>query len=136
MTLTREQRFWAKVRKGDICWNWTAAKMPAGYGLFGVGRRRPEYAHRFSYELAFGPIPQGMVIDHLCRNTSCVNPDHLEVVTHRENSLRGNGSPALNARKTHCIHGHEFTPENTYRYPHGGRKCRTCIARQQKMGRA
>lgn len=90
--------------------------------------------HRVSLELAGRPIPEGLVTDHLCRVRRCFNPDHLEAVTRQENTLR---SPvaiaALNAAKTHCVHGHEFSPENTYVYqenPTGAprRRCRTCRA--------
>ena len=124
--LTIEQRFWEKVRKTDTCWNWTASKWSNGYGMFWGEDQKLTPAHRFGYELAHGPIPEGLVIDHLCRNTLCVNPDHLEAVTERENILRGTGASAKHARATHCIHGHEFTPENTYVYPSGRRKCRAC----------
>lgn len=71
-------------------------------------------------------IPHGLVPDHLCRNRPCVNPWHIEIVTHRENTLRGTAPTAVNAAKTHCVHGHEFTPENTYVSPQGWRWCRAC----------
>lgn len=86
------ERFLSKVdKRADGCWHWTAALMPNGYGYFRVStpRRRMVYAHRAAYELLVGPIPDGMVIDHLCRNKSCVNPEHLEVVTQGENVRRG-----------------------------------------------
>ncbi|MDP9224875.1 MAG: HNH endonuclease [Actinomycetota bacterium] len=83
-------------------------------------------AHRVAYELLVGPIPEGLTLDHLCRNTSCVNPQHLEPVTVRENVLRGMGWGAKNKRKTHCHRGHPFDAKNTLRIPGGTRKCRTC----------
>ena len=83
-------------------------------------------AHRVAYELTNGPIPDGLELDHLCRVRHCVNPSHIEAVTHRENTLRGTGPIPHRARQSHCKHGHEFTPENTYRLPNGCRHCRTC----------
>ena len=88
-------------------------------------------AHRIAYEKANGPIPAGMQIDHLCRNRACVNPSHLEAVTQRENLLRGTGTPAKNAAKTQCKHGHPFDATNTYVKPNGSRQCRACARRYQ-----
>ncbi|MGO3650436.1 HNH endonuclease signature motif containing protein [Agrococcus casei] len=82
-------------------------------------------AHRFAYADSRGAIPEGLEIDHLCRNRSCVNPKHLEAVSKRENLARGYAVPAINARKTHCKRGHEFTAENTYRWG-SSRICRAC----------
>lgn len=111
---TVEERFWAKVDKTETCWLWTAGRNRDGYGLFSSQRGGQRSAHRIAYEWERGPIPDGLQIDHLCRVTSCVNPAHLEAVTGRVNMLRGFAPPAINARKTHCINGHEFTPENTF----------------------
>lgn len=125
---TPEERFWSKVdRRGDDeCWEWTASRNHFGYGKFSKGNSWVR-AHRFSWELANGPIPDGLVIDHLCRNTACVNPAHLEPVTHRENVLRGCGPVARAARATHCPQGHPYDEENTYRRPvTGHRSCRAC----------
>lgn len=122
------RRFWSKVRVGDECWEWVGGKS-RGYGSFSYqGKIRK--AHRFAYELLVGPIPEGLELDHLrpfCSTRACVRPDHLEPVTHEENSSR------VGRRLTHCKRGHEFTPENTrvqivrqrgktYRW----RKCKTC----------
>lgn len=117
---TWQDRFWAKVDKSGDCWEWTAFLTPDGYGRFGLDGAIVA-AHRTAYELVVGPIPDGLQIDHLCRNRKCVNPDHLEPVTQLENARRG-----FWATKTHCKHGHEFTPENTYIRPTGARQCRTC----------
>lgn len=123
-------RFWEKVQKGPGCWQWMAGKDRRGYGLYSMGRARRSYlAHRMAYELAKGSIPEGLVLDHLCRNPSCVNPAHLQAVTNRTNILRGVGESAVNALKTHCKYGHEFDEVNTYYRPNGHRKCREC-ARQ------
>jgi hypothetical protein len=83
-------------------------------------------AHRFSYEAYVGPIGAGLHIDHLCRVRSCVNPKHLEPVTQRVNTLRGEGRAALQLRVTHCPRGHEYTPDNIYLW-RGHRACRTCV---------
>jgi hypothetical protein len=131
----REGRFWAKVEKTDSCWLWRAASDTKGYGRFYDGHSIAA-AHRVSYELLVGPIPDGLCIDHLCRVPACVNPSHLEPVTNRENVLRGTGFAARLARKTHCKHGHEFTPENTGSHRGHGRRCRTCAREESRANRA
>lgn len=127
---TAEERFWSNVDKCGECWTWTGYIKPNGYASFypGGGRHVGKvYAHRFSYELVNGPIPNGMEIDHTCNVRNCVNPAHLEVVTHRENLDRAKD------RRTHCPHGHEFTDENSYWW-NGYRSCRTCrTARHRRM---
>lgn len=121
-----DNRFWSKVEKTNSCWNWTASDRGEGYGCFGF-KGKIEQSHRLSYEDSKGKIPEGLQIDHLCRNRKCVNPDHLEAVTHRENTLRGNNFIAQNAKKTHCIHGHPFNEENTIiRKNQKGRDCKQC----------
>lgn len=82
------ERFWSKVQKTDSCWLWTAAVDVNGYGRVGTTRRRTALAHRVAYELVKGPVPDGLTLDHLCRTHRCVNPDHLESVTARENIIR------------------------------------------------
>jgi hypothetical protein len=114
------------VNAATGCWEWRGQRTHNGYGRFRVGPKRI-LVHRFTYERAVGPIPDGMEIDHLCRNPACCYPRHLEVVTHRENTLRGTSPTADYAAQTHCKRGHEFTPENTYIIPSSGsRQCLTC----------
>ncbi len=117
-------RFWEKVDTAGDCWNWTASKTPAGYGRFKIDGKMKR-AHRVAYEMLVGEIPEGLVIDHLCRNTSCVRPDHLEPVTNAENIRRGD-TGKNNAIKTHCKHGHPFDEVNTYITSDGWRQCRAC----------
>jgi hypothetical protein len=119
-------RLWNRVQKdADGCWRWTGAHIGDGYGnLWVAGKSR--LAHRVAYELLVGPIPAGLEIDHLCRVRDCVNPEHLEVVTGKENALRGISFAAENAVKEECVNGHPFDDVNTYRRPNGNRDCRVC----------
>ena len=122
-TLTR---FWDKVEFTTDCWEWKASKISDGYGQFSLDNRNV-YAHRFSYELYKGKIPDGMFIDHLCRNPSCVNPKHLEMVTNKENIIRGNhdNQGLHNKIKTHCPQGHPYSDSNLY-ICKNERYCRKC----------
>lgn len=119
-------RFWRYVIKGDRCWIWIGALDSHGYGAFHVARNKTVKAYRFAYETMKGTVPVGKELDHLCRVPACVNPDHLEAVTHLENSRRG----AQNA-KTHCPLGHPYDLLNTY-FGKSGRQCRSCRSRWLK----
>lgn len=123
-------RFWSKVDKSDGCWVWTGAISNSHSGPYGKFRsaiaQHPLAAHRLAFYYETGVLStRDEVLDHVCRNTLCVRPSHLELVSDRENVARGDGPTAVNSRKTHCIRGHEFTPENTW--ANGtGRKCKEC----------
>ncbi len=115
---------------GTGCWIWTAGKTVQGYGRLWVGGTyRP--AHRLAFVALRGEIAGGLPLDHLCRCHPCVNPDHLEAVTHRVNILRGIGPTAINAQKTHCPAGHPFSGDNLSKYT-GQRVCLACHAVQSK----
>lgn len=117
----------AQVDPDTGCHNWTGSTV-GGYGRIRTGDSsgRTVATHRVAYEHARGKIPAGLVLDHLCRNTRCCNPDHLEAVTIRENGLRGVGIQARNAAKTHCPQGHPYDAENTRITVSGFRRCRIC----------
>jgi hypothetical protein len=121
---TAEARFWSKVNKTDACWEWTASKR-YGYGQFRVGGGGSANlgAHVVAYIWLIGPVPAGLVLDHLCRNRACVNPEHLEIVTAEENSTRGKVSRA--AEIPNCPNGHPWS-ENTLMPTNGWRMCKAC----------
>lgn len=120
-------RFWSKVDADGDCWEWTASvNVRHGYGQF-HWKGRPHRAHVLAWESLVGPVAEGHELDHRCRNRRCVNPDHLEPVTRRVNTLRSPTAPtAINARKTHCIRGHALRGTNLYVRPNGHRNCRSC----------
>jgi hypothetical protein len=134
------ERFWLWVDKRgpDECWPWTGYITKRGYGQFCIDRHSSSGAHRLAYILTVGRIPDGLQIDHMCHerrecqlgnncpHRRCCNPAHLKPATNRVNALRGNAPTAVNARKTHCIRKHEFTPANTRINRDGGRSCRAC----------
>ena len=125
------EEFWERVDASGDCWMWTGAKSPNGYGRWGDNL----YAHRVSWEYLVGPIENGLHMDHLCRVRLCVNPDHLETVAQRVNTLRGYALSAQEARQTRCKRGHEFTPENTGTAGKSGRRyCRFCENARQMKG--
>lgn len=144
--LTDEQRFFTKLTKTDTCWLWNTCTTD-GYGYF-FGDGRFQRAHRWAYKHFIGPIPEGLELDHVCHNPAhcaggptcphrrCVNPLHLEVVTHRENTLRGNGVAGKYARATHCKNGHPWDEQNTYIRRSGARQCRACTAAGNRRRRA
>ena len=133
LTPAEEVRFWAKIDKTAGCWLWIGATQSQGYGCFGVAGTS-QLAHRISYTLAYGAIPESLVIDHLCLVKRCVRPDHLEAVTVKVNNQRaldnGQAQPSAlsqrNAAKLFCRNGHPYSPDNTYVTPQGHRDCRTC----------
>lgn len=112
------------------CWIWTGCLNNKGYGQF-HHNKKTTYVHRFVFEVLRFTIPDDLCIDHLCRVRCCVNPYHMEPVTNKENILRGESGHAINARKTHCYRGHEFTPANTYIRKMGERECRKCHSEYQ-----
>jgi hypothetical protein len=132
------ERFFAKAREGKSgCWNWTGALSESRnrrfYGSFWCGGRMVRAA-RFAYERFNRKIPVGLTVDHLCRNTRCVNPDHLEAVTHKENCLRGTGVSAINARKSCCPKGHPYSGSNlVVAKGRHNRKCRVCLRTRWRL---
>ena len=129
MKESREERFWEKVELIPFhsCWEWVAAKTKLGYGKFSKTKGGWDFAHRYSYELIKGKIPHGKMLDHLCRNPSCVNPNHLEPVTGYINQLRSPISLVYkNSLKTNCPKGHPYSGNNLFIERDGSRKCRIC----------
>lgn len=119
-----EKRFWSHVDKTPTCWFWKGS-LTQGYGYLKIKGKNTS-SHRFSYELLREKIPFGKVLDHLCRTRSCVNPDHLEVVSNKENILRGVGLGAIESRMVNCKYGHPLQGNNLYIRLDGKRRCRLC----------
>jgi hypothetical protein len=131
------ERFWDKVipEPNSGCWLWDANQTRGGYGLFRMGELM-RYAHVLAFEAARGPRPDGMDLDHLCRVRCCVNPDHLEPVTRRENCLRGltgHAAGARNRAKTHCPKGHPYS--DGYVRKNGSRQCKDCTVEYTRQRR-
>lgn len=124
-------KFWARVspEPNTGCWLWMGQSNGRGYGRLHLHDHQLVLAHRFSWEIHKGLVPDGLELDHLCKVKICVNPDHLEPVTHEENIARGNGGWMQRAQ-TECVNGHEFTAENTYNYLSkrgiSKRQCKEC----------
>lgn len=124
-------RIWRRIEVAESgCWNWLGYISATGYGNVHFDGRDLRI-HRVVYEALVGPIPTDLVIDHLCRNRGCCNPQHLEAVTFTENVRRG--APA---QKTRCVNGHPYDEKNTYRRPNGQRDCRACIRARQRACQA
>jgi hypothetical protein len=128
------ERLAAKTDRTGECWLWLGAVGTSGYGVMGLERsQRVGYVHRIAYSVVNGAIPEGLHIDHLCRNRLCVRPDHLEAVTQQENNVRA--ASVRWGTYTHCARGHEFTPENTAMRDGKYRRCRRCSAERSHAQR-
>ena len=134
MTFEKAKRRYPLEADENGCWVWQGRISASGYGVIWRGRHRLS-AHRVVYQdLTGGVVRSDLKLDHRCRNRSCCNPAHLQPVTSRENTLRGEGPSAVNARKTHCLRGHAFDGQNTLVNKEGHRRCRECRRVQRTSG--
>jgi len=132
MIVNIAQRLLNRTDRTGKCWIWLGSCNDRGYGKMWDGSRL-SYVHRLSYEAFVGPIPNGLTIDHLCRNRQCLNPEHLEPVTNRENILRGEGPSAKKARRTKCSGGHQLSGTNLMQSRLPYRQCRICFNEWQRQ---
>jgi hypothetical protein len=135
------ESFWSKVslESNTGCWVWNASTTVTGYGNYWDRKlKKLQLAHRYAYRVLVGTIPEGMTVDHLCKTRRCVNPEHFEIVSRGENTIRGGGThkaAKLRSQKQRCKHGHPFDEDNTYVNPQGKRECRTCNRHRNKKSR-
>lgn len=132
-----ERRLLEKIekQKDSDCWLFTGSKLPSGYGILWNGER-PTGAHRISFLLYNGEIPAGTEIDHICNNRACVNPSHLQAISHKENILKSSSLMGVNSRKTHCKRGHPLDGENLHLTPLGSRQCKECMRMHARNAKA
>lgn len=133
-------RLWRRVQKTKTCWLWMGSKNKLGYGHINVGGGKYRSTHIVAYQLAKGPVPIGTELDHLCRNPSCCNPEHLEPVPHRINTLRGVAPAMTLHRNGVCQKGHPVNEASVHRYQNGPRKgriayCRLCRREKRRLGK-
>lgn len=136
MKLNTLDVLWSRIEKTESCWNWKGGISVYGYGQFMMNKKNYR-VHKLIYELLKGKVPDGLELDHLCRVRHCVNPEHLEAVTHDENVKRGNDG-LFQKLKTHCPQGHSYSGDNLYLDKKGYRRCRQChnfaeINRRRRM---
>ncbi len=128
--VTAIEYFWKRAVTSPDCWQWAGTISDKGYGILSLASElhpRRCRAARFAYSYFIGPIPEGMVIDHLCRNRGCVNPFHLEAISNKENIMRGICPSSINAKKTQCYRGHPYSPQTLKVFRDGFRRCFECI---------
>lgn len=134
LDLSIDERFWSRLMESESgCWEWQEYVDEKGYGRFWDGARTIR-AHQYAFAALVGDVPDGLELDHLCKNRRCANPYHLDPVTHEVNMARSDNIMLAFSDQTHCLRGHEFTTDNTYVKADGGRQCRDCsrVTREEK----